>query len=170
MKVFRFMSESEFKKYKSGNKLLNNKDHNKIDSRKTNSKGFCFLDIQEYSPEEAMHFLSGIVSFEVCALFETNKELIKSYGVYATPIKRTGNIQEDLINLILNYRLSFTANEYCTTEYSEKDFKLLKFSKNLWEQWNPLDEQERLKWEECSNELQATERVKTKNGNGNTSI
>lgn len=52
MKVFRFMSKLEFEKYKNDITLINNKKHD----GKTNSIGFCFLNIEEFTPEEAMHF------------------------------------------------------------------------------------------------------------------
>ena len=126
MKIFRFMSKKEFEKYRSG-EILENKT---IHKGKTNSIGFCFLDAEEYAPEKALHFLSGIVAFDICAVFETEKELNKTYGVYAKPIKSTGNFAIDLLYMSLYYMDNFTANEYCTTEYSNKDFKLLKYSEN----------------------------------------
>ena len=51
MKVFRFMSKVEFEKYKNNFILKNNKKHD----RKTNSIGFCFLNVEDFTPEEAMH-------------------------------------------------------------------------------------------------------------------
>lgn len=144
MKVFRFMSKLEFEKYKNGITLKNSKKHD----GKTNSIGFCFLDIEEYTPEEAMHFLSGIVTFDVCAVFETEEKLHKTYGIYAEPIKSTGNPFEDLLNIFNGFTDRFTANEYCITEYNQETMYLLKFSEEIWEQWNPLEEQTKLKWME----------------------
>ena len=83
MKVFRFMSYDEFKKYKEGQVLENNTKH----LGKTNSVGFCFLDADEIDVKQALHFLSGIASFDICAVFETKKKLNKTYGEYAKPIK-----------------------------------------------------------------------------------
>lgn len=143
MKVFRFMSKLEFEKYKNDITLINNKKHD----GKTNSIGFCFLNIEEFTPEEAMHFLSGIATFDVCAVFETEEKLNKTYGIYAKPIKSTGNPFEDLLNLFSGYTDNFTANEYCITEYSKKTMKLLKYSEEIWRQWNPAEEQKNLKWE-----------------------
>ena len=137
MKVFRFMSKLEFEKYKNDITLINNKKHD----GKTNSIGFCFLNIEEFTPEEAMHFLSGIATFDVCAVFETEEKLNKTYGIYAKPIKSTGNPFEDLLNLFSG------ANEYCVTEYSKKTMKLLKYSEEIWRQWDPAEEQKNLKWE-----------------------
>ena len=144
MKVFRFMSKEEFEKYNKNLTLKNSKKHN----GKTNSIGFCFLNIEEYTPEEAMHFLSGIATFDVCAVFETKEKLNKTYGIYAKPIKSTGNIVEDLMNLYGNYMDRFTANEYCITEYNNKTMKLLKYSEKIWNQWNPTEIQSNLKWVE----------------------
>lgn len=142
MKVFRFMSKVEFEKYKYGFTLQNNTKH----EGKTNSVGFCFLNIDDFTPEEAMHFLSGIVTFDVCAVFETEKKLHKTYGIYAKPIKSTGNPMEDLINLLCGFNDRFTANEYCITEYNKETMKLLKYSEEIWKQWNPKEKQEKLKW------------------------
>lgn len=129
---------------KNGETLRNNKKH----TCKTNSVGFCFLDMEDFDPKEALHFLSGVVSFDVCAVFETDKELNKTYGEYAEPIKPTGSLAEDMFNLIINFSNTFTATEYCTTEYNNKDFKLIKYIENLWEQWQPREIQTELKWKD----------------------
>lgn len=144
MKVFRFMSKVEFEKYKNNFTLENNKRH----EGKTNSIGFCFLDTEEFTPEEAMHFLSGIVTFDVCAVFETEEKLHKTYGIYAKPIKSTGNPFEDLLNIFNGFTDKFTANEYCVNKYNKKTMKLLKYSEEIWKQWNPAEEQSKLKWVE----------------------
>lgn len=148
MEVFRFMSKEEFKKYMNGEELVNKKEHR----AKTNSKGFCFLDLTDFTPEEAIHFLSGVVSFDVCAVFETNTKLNKTYGVYAKPIKKEGSILEDLINFFSGFDNTFTANEYCTTQYNKKKMKLLRYSTDIWSQWNPCDNQSKLKWVEVEKE------------------
>lgn len=80
MQVFRFMSNYEFEQYRSGKTLINKKDHHQETKRRTNSIGFCFLDINDYKPEKALHFLSGIVNFDICAVFETDKILNKTWG------------------------------------------------------------------------------------------
>lgn len=144
MKVFRFMSKEEFEKYNKNITLKNNKKHD----GKTNSVGFCFLNADEYTPEEAVHFLSGIASFDICAVFETKETLKKTYGIYAKPIKSTGNFFEDLLNLYNGYNDKFKANEYCITEYNKEKMKLLKYSEEIWDQWNPAEEQSNLKWVE----------------------
>lgn len=93
-----------------------------------------------------MHFVSGIVSFDICAIFETSKELEKTYGIYAKPIESTGDPIEDLMNLFSGFGEKFTANECCTTEYSSKEFKLIKYTDDLWKQWKKREEQPELKW------------------------
>lgn len=150
MKVFRFMSYDEFKKYKEGQVLENNTKH----VGKTNSVGFCFLDADEIDVKQALHFLSGIASFDICAVFETKKKLNKTYGEYAKPIKdfdKQNPLQfyHDLIMLsqdIPENRMRI--NEYCTKKYSKADFRLIKYSENIWSQWNIIDHQKELVWKE----------------------
>lgn len=144
MKIFRFMSKVEFEKYKNNFTLKNNKKH----EGKTNSVGFCFFNIEDFTPEEAMHFLSGIVTFDICAVFETEEKMQKTYGIYAKPLKSTGNLMEDLINLLMGFTDRFTADEYCITEYNKNNMKLLKYSENIWKQWNPAEIQTKLQWKE----------------------
>ena len=129
IEVFRFMSKKELEDYKKGKRLKNTTIH----KSKTNSVGFCFLDAKEYKPEEAFHFLSGIVNPEICVVFEVDEDkLDKSWGKYAKPIKETGNGLQDLINLFENWDVSFIANEYCTQIYSKKDFKLVRYAVPDW--------------------------------------
>lgn len=118
----------------------------KDSNRRTNSEGFCFLSLDDYTPEQAMHFLSGIVSFDVCAVFETDAKLKKGYGVYAEPIERTGDFIEDMMRLLNGYTKTFTATEYSINQYSNKNFKLIKYIENVWEQWKPLEKQKELMW------------------------
>lgn len=67
-----------------------------------------FFSLDDVVPEEAMHFLSGIVSFDICALFDVD--------------------------------------EYCTTEYNNKTFKLEKWTTNCWNQWNPVKNKQSFDW------------------------
>lgn len=110
------------------------------------------------------------MSFDICAVFETNKELRKTYGVYAEPITSDGDMLSMFIKLYCGWEESFTANEYCTTEYDKKSFKLLKYSKNIWNQWNPAEIQNDFKWEECNNEIQTAKRNKRKDGKRDKAI
>lgn len=89
MQIFRFMSVKEFALYLSGRKLINNTKH----KRPTNSVGFCFLSLGQYKPEQAFHFLTGIVSCDVCVVFEVDRsKIIKSWGKYSKRNKSNRNI------------------------------------------------------------------------------
>lgn len=139
MQVFRFMSKEEFKKFNNGEVLYNNRVHN----AKCTSKGFCFFDLNDYKPHNAMHFLSGIVSFDICAVFETDKRNLKErYGVYS----KRNTMLIPCIFPSVGAVSKFHATEYCTTEYSNKDFKLIKFSKDIWGQYDVLENQKDLNW------------------------
>ena len=120
LKVFRFMSQEEFDKYLAGEKLINTTDHRKKFAF-TGSKGFCFFEYMDWdddgvdgiTPEYAYEFLSGIVTEDVVAVFETDKQLTESYGRYADPY----GAFFDTIRM----------DEYCTTEYDNKSFHLIKY-------------------------------------------
>ena len=126
MKVFRFMSRNEFNKYINGETLVNNKDHNKDGHNKTASVGFCFFPYAQFKPEEMLHSLTGIVSFDVCCIFETDKKNIKrSYGRYSKA-KNKDSFE----------RITFIAKEFCTTQYSKETFTLLKVAIPDWFDWD----------------------------------
>ena len=110
MKFFRFMSIKELENYLSGKPLINNIKHEAL----TDSEGFCFMKLDDLTPEFAYEFLSGIVSNEACVVFETDKELKKSYGIYANPY---GHFFDTI-----------TQDEYCTKTYNNKDFKIIKIA------------------------------------------
>lgn len=130
------MSKEEFERFNNGEALYNYKQH---DENKTTSIGFCFFNLKDYKPHEAIHFLSGLVSFDICAVFETDRSNLKErYGRY----HKTNTLLTPCI-----FPQVFYATEYCTTKYSNKDFKLIKFSEDIWGQWNITEEQEDLKWE-----------------------
>lgn len=125
MKVFRFMSKKEFEAFQKGRVLTNYTIH----KAGTNSIGFCFLDEEEYKPEEAYHFLIGAIFPEVCVVFEVDEtNLRKTWGKYAKHVKETGNTEEDIMNIFKNWDNYFIANEYCTQCYLNKDFKLIKYA------------------------------------------
>lgn len=170
MRIFRFMSNKEFEQFKNGKVMRNKTEHSIKHGSKTNSKGFCFFNYDEYSPEKIMHSLSGVVTFDVCAVFETDVELNKTYGIYAKPIKSDGDMLKMLTRLLIGYHDSFKANEYCITQYDRRNFKLIKYSKDIWSQWNPAEIQQKLRWEEYNYELQTKKRIKAKNGARNTTI
>lgn len=120
MKVFRFMSNEEFEKYMNGENLYNNTKH----KSKTNSIGFCFLDLNDFSPEFAWRFLKGAILPDICAVFEVDKSLLrKKYGIYSDPNKTL----YELINFIPKM---IKISEYCTGKYNKKTFRLIKYSTN----------------------------------------
>ena len=143
MKVFRFMSKKEFEKFQKG-KILKNET---IQKGKTSSVGFCFLDRDEYKPEEALHFLGGNVDIDICCVFETEDNLQKSYGIYRDYKKDNQRLAElekknFLEFLIYSFDIrtvpEMKVKEYCTTSYSNKTFKLVQYAKpyyndNNWE-------------------------------------
>ena len=115
MKVFRFMSEEEFKEYQVGNVLFNDKDHKK-NGQRTDSIGFCFMDYDDQIPELAYEYLSGIVSDDVCAIFEVDKScLTESSGIYADPYCDY-------------FFATMTKVEYCCQSYGKDNFKLLSYA------------------------------------------
>lgn len=135
MQVFRFMSLKELKKYLKGNTLVNTTVHKESMNRsKTDSKGFCFFNIEDFDPEEAVHILAGIVNLEVCCVFEVEeKELTKSWGLYAKHPDFTKMTKQEFNNRLLamlcgdfSNSEDFKQTEYCTTTYNNKSFKLIK--------------------------------------------
>ena len=135
MEVFRFMSKEEFEKFNNGDQLYNYKEHNE---NKTTSTGFCFFDLKDYKPHDSIHFLSGIVSFDICAIFETKRDNLKErYGRYH---------KQNTLLIPCIFPQVFYATEYCTTKYNNKDFKLIKYSEDIWKQWSIQEEQKDFNW------------------------
>ena len=122
MKVMRFMSIAEFDKFRAGELLDNRTDHHSKFSQKSDSVGFCFLDYEEYDEQQAYHFLSGIVSDNIVAVFETYDydKFKKGSGTFADP---SASIT-DLYSTI-------QVNEYSTERYHYKALKLLKYCDNF---------------------------------------
>ncbi len=124
MKIFRFMSKLEFIKLCNGETLTNNTVH----QARTTSIGFCFLNYDEYKPENALHFLIGAANTEMCVVLETNSKLNKSIGEYAKPL----SIEEYKKMSIFEF-FDFSnievikVNEYCTNNYNKEDFRILKY-------------------------------------------
>jgi hypothetical protein len=133
------MSRNEFEKFMKGEQLWNPNTH---ENQKTNSKGFCFLNLDEYKPEEALHFLTGIVNFEVCAIFEVEEKILnKTWGIYAKPLEKNYNEESpiaSIFKILYGYTDSFRANEYCISSYSKRKFNLIKYAIPNWnnrEKW-----------------------------------
>lgn len=139
MKVYRFMSLIELGKYLNDETLINNTEHSK--GNKSNSKGFCFLSLGKYKPEESFHFLFGSIKMpQVCAIFEVDrKELIKSYGIYAKPVKAEENTNERILRALAGVIETIKVTEYCVEKYSKANFTLIKVARTIWsnrEKWD----------------------------------
>lgn len=120
MKIFRFMSYKEFEKYMNGENLYNNTKH----KAKTNSIGFCFFDINDFSPEFAWRFLKGAIFPDICVVFEVDETLLrKGYGIYNDPDKTLYELMNFIPKMI-------RVSEYCTENYNKEVFKLVKYTTN----------------------------------------
>lgn len=120
IKVFRFMSNAEFEKYKSGEELYNDTRH----KAKTNSVGFCFFNLKDFTPEYAWRFLKGAINPDICVVFEVNGEELKAgYGIYNDPDKTL----YELMNFIIK---TIKVQEYSTTHYNNQKFRLIRYTKN----------------------------------------
>lgn len=120
MEIFRFMSYKEFEKYMNGENLYNNTKH----KAKTNSIGFCFFDINDFSPEFAWRFLKGAIFPDICVVFEVDETLLrKGYGIYSDPNKTLYELMNFIPKMI-------RVSEYCTENYNKEVFKLVKYTTN----------------------------------------
>lgn len=107
MILHRFCSKKEFEAYQRGDMLINNTDHRLKRGNATSSVGFCFF-VED--PEEAKHWLSGIVDFDYCITVEVDElDVRKSWGRYADSKLGKAIIKE----------------EYCSKSYDNYRFRLL---------------------------------------------
>jgi hypothetical protein len=135
MKIFRFMSYKEFEKYMNGENLYNNTKH----KAKTNSIGFCFFDINDFSPEFAWRFLKGAIFPDICVVFEVDETLLrKGYGIYSDPNKTLYELMNFIPKMI-------RVSEYCTENYNKEVFKLVKYTTN---KLNFLENYKNFDWRE----------------------
>ena len=123
MYLIRFMSYPEFAKLRNGETLVNNTDHGAI-GRHTNSKGFCFFDLDglDYLPEkidEILEYASGIVSEDVAVIFDSRyADLHKGYGIYANPYS-------------WDFFSTICVDEYSIEEYNKTVLQPLYYSENI---------------------------------------
>lgn len=135
MKIFRFMSYKEFEKYMNGENLYNNTKH----KAKTNLIGFCFFDINDFSPEFAWRFLKGAIFPDICVVFEVDETLLrKGYGIYSDPNKTLYELMNFIPKMI-------RVSEYCTENYNKEVFKLVKYTTN---KLNFLENYKNFDWRE----------------------
>lgn len=114
------MSYEEFEKYMNGENLYNNTKH----KAKTNSIGFCFFDINDFSPEFAWEFLKGAIFPDICVVLEVDETLLrKGYGIYSDPNKTLYELMNFIPKMI-------RVSEYCTENYNKEVFKLVKYTTN----------------------------------------
>lgn len=143
MMIFRFMSKEEFDKYNRDEVLVNTTEH----IAKTNSIGFCFFDMITCNPEYASNFVSGIVNLEICAVFEVDKKYLKeTYGIYHNPKYRANS----LLDAVMSWNdetHKMKVKEYCTTQYSNKNFKLIRYSEDILRQ-HFITNKEKFNWKE----------------------
>ena len=129
IKVYRYMSKTEFEKMMKGETIKGKEYH----SAKTNSTGVCFLPEEVifraasgrrrvFDAVECYDFLMGIVSDEILVEFETEK-IKKTYGVYADPT--TTFFGDDIIIC-----------ERCTASYDTKTFKPLRYATDFDENYD----------------------------------
>lgn len=129
------MSYEEFEKYMNGENLYNNTKH----KAKTNSIGFCFFDINDFSPEFAWKFLKGAIFPDICVVFEVDETLLrKGYGIYSDPNKTLYELMNFIPKMI-------RVSEYCTENYNKEVFKLVKYTTN---KLNFLENYKSFEWRE----------------------
>lgn len=113
MRVYRYMSMTEFNKMSMGMDMINNKNHS-ITCNST-SKGFCFLGGNANDATFAIRFLSGIVSSDILVEFYTTEaSLIPSVGIYANPYSN-------------NWDDNILVDEFCCKTYNKKSFHPLRY-------------------------------------------
>lgn len=112
MFVYRFMSVSEFRKMECGATL--HPFHNNFQAR-TISNGFCFMRLMDVMPECTYKFLSGIVTDDVCVMFDVpSNVLTESFGFYANP-------WDDILDALNDEGQE--VREYCALSYNRDSFR-----------------------------------------------
>ena len=121
MKLIRFMSTQEMRKYLDGEVLENHTNWSR--EARTESKGFCFFPADP-DPESRLNYLSGLVSFDVVAEFEMLEEtaLKVSKGRYRDP----DEMLTDLCDMLMKPVKSMEVLEYSMESYSKDTLKLVR--------------------------------------------
>ena len=122
--VFRFMGKTEFEKLMKGEELVNNSEFSRYMSEST---GFCFMpweiyvyddygDKTYYSGDEGYLWFDGAQQADYLVEFEVDRDLLtESSGLYKNPASF------DI------YNRGTWIDEWCTTKYSSKNFKILRY-------------------------------------------
>lgn len=122
MIVHRFMSEAEYECLIAGAKLMSATDHHREKGQKTTSVGFCFF---AEDPDEAIHWLRGIVSTDQCVTLDIPDHLLtESKGVYRD-YENDDCDGMDFLDLMFAPAPTVERKEYCLTEYSLQTARLL---------------------------------------------
>ena len=114
MRVHRFMSDNKYQRLKAGKRLKNSTVH-AANGNHSESVGFCFFTEE---PEEAIHWLSGIVSVDWCVTLDIPDRLLtKSKALYRDPERDNWLCQEPV---------AIWRTEWCLQAYSTKTAKIIK--------------------------------------------
>ena len=122
MVLIRFMSIEEMDKYLAGEVLRNDFPWKTLN--KSTSRGFCFFP-EEPAPEERLHYISGVVSFDVVGAFETMGPIMlkKGTGKYRDPVQDN---PKSLADALYIRPKMMDVDEYSLTEYSNKVLRLVR--------------------------------------------
>lgn len=134
MIVHRFMSKQELSVLLAGKQLCNSTNHHKKFNRRTTSIGFCFF---ADDPDEAVHWLSGIVDLDYCVTMEVDDGfLLQSYGLYmdneTTDLSHPMNYDDFMKVAKFKKR-----TEYCRSRYSLTDVKILNVTDKYYTMYPP---------------------------------
>ena len=122
IRIFRFMSKSEFNKFLNEKNLLNQKDFSK--EARSSSRGFCFLEKGQISPEESLEYLSGIVNTDICAVFDIPiRNMSRSSGAYSSN-------DATIADVMYGYGL-VSLEEWCIEKYNSSMATLVEFAANV---------------------------------------
>ena len=121
MRLIRFMGLEEAEKYLDGEVLENHTDWSA--QAKTASKGFCFFPADP-PPETRLHYLSGVVDFDIVAEFEVSDVVVlkKSKGQYRDPDEELPDLWAALTQPVK----TFKTTEYSLESYSKKTLRLIR--------------------------------------------
>ena len=137
MIVHRFMSEKEYKALLTGKIITNNTIHARK-GFKTTSKGFCFFT---QDPDEAVHWLSGIVDMDYCVTFEIEEKLLaRTQGKYAD-----GEKFDPAKVMHIGDKIEYIVKqEYCRFWYCLDIVKILSVSTKYRNMYPTKDEQKKI--------------------------
>lgn len=137
MIIHRFMGQREYELLTAGRELYNNTDHWRTRRCHTNSRGFCFF-LED--PDEAVHWLSGIVDLDWCVTMEVPDGWgIQSWGDYLdeekTDLSRPMDLKDALTNVHHKRR-----TEICRKRYSTKQVRIISATQKYKNMYPPRHE------------------------------